>query len=532
MSADLKGLYKSCLSSAFIEIGKDDKLLNHLPGSDSYIPVQLEGKPIRLSGPSARQSSDWWLAHPLMEVVSPEPTPVVNRLITAHAQALHLKMQSLFTAILLLAVSPAEQSLCKGDTGDLLRACKNVTERDLELLKQLANEINNPASADHRFVRLKIKPNLKKGKVTYQYGVVASFPLYKKLKTDPKPRKIGRVNVTNKAVDNYISVMEAIFPDINQDDAFLYEPLVETSPRYSAALNAVSDIAGRLNDISEVMEGFSFDHDQIHTDLSWVDELTSFKANHHPQALTWTRERTSAVAMVEPSINPVVSSSVNSTMAAAANNLFSTPASAMANSQVAPRPMAPTLPAPAGPSPSPSKSMTMEEFHQYINRKNGPQASTQAQVMTDSSGRQWVVENGQATALTPGAGQAQANPMQVMMPTGMLQRPAEPAVAMNQQAVGTWTDPSTGLTWYVNAMGQPISPVQQPVMQPGLGYPAQAPVQAQPMQRPATTNWRAVANSVVTPTPAFGGGVPGYPQSPQFNAPTPLGMPLGYARGY
>jgi len=526
MSSDLKHLYQDCLGSAFIELSDGDKLVNHLPGTDNYVPLMLDGKPIRLSGNGVKSTNDIWLAHPLMEVVSSEPTPVVARLITAHAQALHLKMQSLFTSILLLAISPAQQSLCQGDTGDILRACKGVKDSDLETLRKLASEINNPASTDHRFIRLKIKPNLRKDKVTYQYGVVASFPLYEKLTAVPKPRKIGRTSIPQIVVDNYVAVMRAMFSDIDSKESFLYEPLVETSPRYSSALNAVSDIAERLNEIAAAMKGFDFDYDQIHTDLGWVEDLKSFKSIYHPQALTWTRERASASAAVEQSINPTVTSnSMSAALNSAASNLFAQGSSLPSASSPPPAPAgfgAPQLPTPSAPTES-SNKMTLEEFRKRgINANARPTGS--AQVMRDANGQEWVVRDGVATAVQAvGVGAAPPTMTPQMQPAMM--RPVAPAIPAG--AVGTWMDPASGITWYVDAMNRPLGQV----------YPAVT--QAAPAVRPgAGINWQAVANGVVQPANPYlnnqmgmGGGMGnmGMPApTPPFIQQQPA-QPTGYA---
>lgn len=487
---NLRELYCSAFSTAFIGVGDDGVMYNALSGSDDKTIMTLQGKPLRMSGPNANYGPDYITVHPLLETISTSVSPVIERMMLAHAQGLHLKIQQLFSAILIFGASPAEHSKAKGDMGDILRACADASTTEVNAFKQLMGLSNSPTTQDYRFIRLKIKPQLRKGGVTYPFGCVVTFPLYEKLKTHAG--KIGTVAITKKAVRVFKKIYEYIFPDIDKDESYTYQACVNTGPRYSGVLEAVHDICFRLNDISDEMDGVERDTDLIVSDLSWYDAFRNFDTQFIGEARVWTKESTVTAGVRAPAAQPGLSSTdasrvvdtLNQNARQAASSIFNSPT--VNQSVVANQP--PQLPATPPASVTPTKAT--RSFEEVMASSGGQphQAQAGASVMVDGNGQTWIIQNGVPVPCAP-MGQA---PMQQPAPPPMIRPVAQQMqpTMMPPGVVGIYTDPQTGMQYYYNASNQIVGTVPMGGMQgmPGnvpvqgmQGYPSQIPVQRQGM---------------------------------------------------
>lgn len=487
---NLRELYSGAFSTAFIGVGDDGVMYNALSGDDDKTIMTLQGKPLRMSGPNANYGSDYITVHPLLETISTTASPVIERMMLAHAQGLHLKIQQLFTAILVFGASPAEHSKVKGDVGDILRACADTSTTEVNAFKQLMGLSNSPSTQDFRFIKLKIKPQLRKGGVTYPYGCVVTFPLYEKLKTHAG--KIGTVAITKKAVRVFKRIYEYIFPDIDKDESYTYQACVNTGPRYSSVLEAVHDICFRLNDISSEMDGVERDTDLIESDLSWYDAFRNFDTQSIAEARVWTKESTvtagARAPVVQPGLSPADASRVvdtlNQNARQAASSIFNAPTanhSAVVN-------QAPQLP--TTPPTSVTTHKTTRTFEEVMASSGGqPQhAQSGASVMVDGNGQTWIIQNGVPVPCAPMG----HTPMQQPSPPPMIRPVAQQMqpTMMPPGVVGIYTDPQTGVQYYYNASNQIVGTVPMGTMQGMHGnipvqgvsnYPNQIPVQRQGM---------------------------------------------------
>jgi hypothetical protein len=505
---NLQTLYAGAFSTAFIQISDDGKLVRKLAADDEGKPCTMGGKKLVISGPNARFAADQYLVHPLIEPFSQNENPVLEFLRTAHQHAVHLKLMQLITDLLVFGSSPGEQHKQQTDLGDVLRIMAGADAAVINTWKSLMTLANAPGDKAFRLVQMNMKRQATLGGHVYPHACIVTFPLYEELIKGQ--RKIGSVGVSVKSRTIFKELMEYVLPGIGTPFQYSSQGTLDQGPRYSAVLGAVYKLLTCINEVAISMTGVSPNLEMLVSNLDWEPGLKNFSTEYIGIARTWMNESFGTVATVTA---PALASG-NSAQDHAAQLRKQAPAYVpAAPTQVS---QAPVHQLPAQ-EPVKADSGKRVSYDEWAAKKQQPAYPGVAgpSVMYTPDGRAWHA-------------QPAMQPAQPQMPAQAYPQPALGSPPYG--AVGMWTNPQNGKTYWIDRANMLLAEAQVPqatgvtagmVGMPGMMPAApQMPYAGYSQPQPMAMGYpQAQAPMGYNPQPQMG-----YPQQYQQPASVTAGM--------
>lgn len=262
---NLLNVYKSILSYAGLDTNEDGYA--YYKGDPSK-PTILNGA--RLVLPTQEHlknpSDEKLLFHPLVEDIVRGETEVVKKLRKNINVRLNLTIGILASNLLQLVASPAEHSKLTPEQGQLLTSISDADEKTVSNLLTYI-QCNSNEKNDRMFVNLFLKRGGALKDKKYNRLAVVHFPFY----NDLNDGKIEKIRVKDKVPLKQI--MEFIFPDIAEVDAYSYGSDGSTAPFLEALMVGSGKMADRLNELILLYKNFIENHEVLMFDLDWVDSF-------------------------------------------------------------------------------------------------------------------------------------------------------------------------------------------------------------------------------------------------------------------
>jgi hypothetical protein len=505
----LKELYRSLLSVAYIALDDDDYLVRKMRQGDEPVPCKLGAKALRLSGPTTPPSESYYLVHPLLEKVDSQESPTQTYLRESMGNALQIKLMSLMTSLAVFAASTAEHSRSGSEIKSFLGQVGEVNANALKAITEIMGVSSNPADNKYRLIKLSGKTKAQLDGKVYSHGCIVTFPLYEAICAGET--KIGKVSVT-KNVKRIMQVLHTyIFESIDTANFYSGEPRIDLAPRFSAVMNSVHSLVLRINDVASQLLGVSSeDITTLVSEVDWWESIQDNESYLKGGLLTQSRQWTSEHANQGTPVAPV---------RAVERPARALPSTANLSEQVTQIKQAqpqytapvqhPVMQAPVQPAALPERGTGLS-LAEYMDRKaSGRQhAPAGPTMMRDANGQVW-----QTVAQTPA--------------------PNAPPYG----AVNAAINPTNGKAYWVDAQGMylqeaPMHAVpQRPAYQPGypgMGMMPQGMGQGMPMQ---AGGWGGMQQPQYQPAPMY--PQPAYPQLPHMQQPGMGMMPpgMGYPQG-
>ena len=509
----LKELYRSLLSVAYMNLDEGDYLVRKMRQGDEPIACKMGSKALRLSGPTTPPGEGYYLVHPLLEKVDSQESPTQTYLRESMGNALQIKLMGLMTSLSVFAASPAEHSRSGSEIKAFLGLVGEVNANALKAITELMAVSSNPADSKYRLIKLSGKNKAQLDGKVYSHGCIVTFPLYEAICSGES--KIGKVSVT-KAVKRIVEVLHTyVFGEgINVDNYYSGEPRIDLAPRFSAVMNSVHRVVEKINAIASQLVGVSSeDITTLISEVEWWDSIQDnesyLKGGLLSQARQWTAEHANQATpppAPRPVERPVRAQPTQANLSEQAAQIKQAhPPMAHHHAQ----PVYPT-PMPAPPQQQPvlpdrNSGMSLAE---YMDRKASgrQQAPAGPTMMRDANGQVWQTVSAAPTpnappygsvsaAINPTNGKAywvdaqgmylQEAPMHAV-PQRPQYQPGYPGMGMMPQGMPVQGGGWPGMQqpqWHQGPMGAPMYPqqpypqlphMQQPGM--GMGYPQGNPM--------------------------------------------------------
>lgn len=264
----LLNVYKSILSYAGLDTNEDGYA--YMKGDPSK-PTILSGARLVLpTQEHLRNPSDEKLIfHPLVEDIVRNETEIVSKLRKNINVRLNLTVAAVASSLLQLVASPAVHGNLTPEQGQLLTSIKDADEKAVENFSNYITQ--NTSDKNNKAERLFLNIFLKRGGALdgkkYNRLAVIHFPFY----MDLMDGKIEKIRVKDK--EPYRQIMEFIFPDIAETDAYSYGSDGSTAPFLEALMIGSGKIADRLNELILLYRDYIDDPEALLFDLEWADSF-------------------------------------------------------------------------------------------------------------------------------------------------------------------------------------------------------------------------------------------------------------------
>jgi len=261
-------LYKSLLKTANLVCSEDGFISSQF--TDKPTPAMVKGK--RLVLPTVEHLShpkpdEQIIFHPLSENTLREESTVLEHFRNGVNNRLNFTMGVLCMNLLTIASSPDDHAKLSPDQLEFLSKLKHVDEKTLELFQKLLAKmpINQHANV---FIKIFLKRGGSiDGKKYHRVGVT-TFPFYAELK---KNTDVYGIKLSNKNREMLINMMEYIFPQITEAEAYNRGTHSDIAPFIDALMKTVIAIASPINDQISLFSNLIDESDKLMIEDGWVE---------------------------------------------------------------------------------------------------------------------------------------------------------------------------------------------------------------------------------------------------------------------
>jgi len=269
----LLDLYKSLLKVASMEVSEGGHITTKRLESSS--PTMVGGKRLVLPTPEhlSKASSEIVMFHPLSENMMRDSSVVLDAYRTAVNVNLNYTIGVLVYELLIIASSPGMHSNLTPDQAEFLSIVKNADDKTLEVFGKLLSKM--PASQQKDvFINIYLKRGgLVNGKKYQRVGIV-TFPFYSELKKDGD---VYGIKLRVKDKETYISLLEYIFPQINEPEAYNVGTNTKIAPNIEALMKTILGIGSAINDQVNLFSSVMDKSDNLLIDSDWVETFENLE---------------------------------------------------------------------------------------------------------------------------------------------------------------------------------------------------------------------------------------------------------------
>ena len=271
-------LYKAILGSMNLVVDENGFVSTNYGQQKA---AKIGGKRVVLPTGENLRSEDWEsqvIFHPLREAVTSGESSVLEWLRKAGTVRLNLVAYFLFHQILAIAGSPARHKDLTPDQSGFLSTLDKVEQRTLTDWENLMAAMPFDQTAKS-FVHFYLKRAGKIGNRTFDRAGIVNFPLYEELKKHEKGEvKIFGVSTRAKDRQTYIKMMEYVFPNIGEKNAYSAGSTSQIAPYLDAFVRTFFSICVPLNEQLKLLGSAIPDSEEMITDDSWVSVFDDLDA--------------------------------------------------------------------------------------------------------------------------------------------------------------------------------------------------------------------------------------------------------------
>lgn len=266
-------LYKAILASMNLVVDENGFVSTNYGQQKA---AKIGGKRVVLPTSENLRSEDWEsqiIFHPLREAVTSGESSILEWLRKAGTVRLNLVAYFLFHQILAIAGSPARHKELTPDQSGFLSILDKVEQRTLTDWENLMAAMPFDQTAKS-FVHFYLKRAGKIGNRTFDRAGIVNFPLYEELKKHEKGEvKIFGVSTRAKDRQTYIKMMEYVFPNIGEKNAYSAGSTSQIAPYLDAFVRTFFSICVPLNEQLKLLGSAIPDSEEMITDDSWVSSF-------------------------------------------------------------------------------------------------------------------------------------------------------------------------------------------------------------------------------------------------------------------
>jgi hypothetical protein len=247
----------------------EDGTIDVTYGEDS-LPLVVERRQVVLPTMSQMKRQDQSAIayfNPLRENMRQNESPVMARFRTTINLQTHLKVIFVMSGLLELAASPTDHSKLTPDQMKLIVLLKDVNQTTCDDWAKVKAKLR-PDDNERRSVRIYIRNKAVVGGKTYSRGAIVSFPLYEALK---EGKDVYDVKLSQKSRKSIMAVMEAIFPQIAQADAYSRGSVDNMAPSFDCLIRSASALISDINDTINLFSGAKESLLKQYTPDDWAD---------------------------------------------------------------------------------------------------------------------------------------------------------------------------------------------------------------------------------------------------------------------
>ena len=246
--------------------------------SNAATPVNLENPPLRLALPTQdvmNRLSEGSLAafHPMCENIILGQSPVISTLRRVVIESLTLKILSCMIG---LAMAIADKTEMSATQIKFAKDFDKVDEKTVKALSRLAAAID--PTTEHRLINVYLKHGGMINNEQYKRVATVTFPIYGELleATD----SVFGVKMRKQDIRVITTMLEKLFPNIGEKDAYSYGSNSLTCPYFHALINAGATVIKQLNKMSYTFVKVIRDYtgEKPHVTLDYIKEFEEGKA--------------------------------------------------------------------------------------------------------------------------------------------------------------------------------------------------------------------------------------------------------------
>lgn len=268
MEKDINNIYKSILKFAGLEADKEGYI--RLVGDDSKDQFLVNGKALVL--PTDEQlrsmSSQKMAFHPLAESTIRGESLVIQKLKDTINTNLGLRFGYLGQELIRIVSSTAIQQRLNPEQAEVIIRIKDADDTTIvnwnNVLRQLV--LKRPTRG---FLNIFLRRGGDYQGQKYSRVGITTFPFYKELQSGEQ----DVAKIRKKDIPTFIQIHQAIFPEIDIDEAYNFGFRGQVAPFLCTLLITSAKLAFRMNEMVELFKDYFEDADMIRSDVSWLSDI-------------------------------------------------------------------------------------------------------------------------------------------------------------------------------------------------------------------------------------------------------------------
>ena len=266
---DILEIYRSILKFAGLEADASGYV--RLVGDDSKDQFLVNGKALVLPTDEQLRSmnTDQKMAfHPLAESTIRGESPIIQKLKDTINTNLGLRFGYLGPELIRIVSSTAIQQRLSPEQAEVIIRIKDADETTIvnwnNTLRQLV--LKRPTRG---FLNVFLRRGGDYQGQKYSRVGITTFPFYKELLTGEQ----DVAKIRKKDYPTFIQIHQAIFPEIDIDEAYNYGFRGQVAPFLCTLLITAAKLAFRMNEMVELFKDYFEDADMIRSDVSWLSSI-------------------------------------------------------------------------------------------------------------------------------------------------------------------------------------------------------------------------------------------------------------------
>lgn len=266
---ELLDIYKSILKFAGLEA--DAQGYVRLMGDDSKDQFLVNGKALVLPTDEQLQTMNTaqkMAFHPLAESTIRGESLVIQKLKDAINTNLGLRFGYLGQELIRIVSSPAIQQRLTPEQTEVIIRIKDADETTIvnwnNTLRQLV--LKRPTRG---FLNVFLRRGGDYRGEKYARVGITTFPYYKELATGEQ----DVAKIRKKDIPTFMQIHQAIFPEIDIDEAYNYGFRGQVAPFLCTLLITSAKLAFRINEMVDLFKDYFEDADMIRSDVSWLSSI-------------------------------------------------------------------------------------------------------------------------------------------------------------------------------------------------------------------------------------------------------------------
>lgn len=269
MEQDILSIYKSILKFAGLEA--DSQGFIRLVGDDSKDQFLVNGKALVL--PTDEQlrkmdTSQKMVFHPLAESTIRGESPVIQKLKDTINTNLGLRFGYLGQELIRIVSSTAIQQRLNPEQAEVIIRIRDADDTSIVnwngVLRQLV--VKRPTRG---FLNVFLRRGGDYQGQKYSRVGITTFPFYKELQAGEQ----DVAKIRKKDIPTFIQIHQAIFPEIDVDEAYNFGFRGQVAPFLCTLLITAAKLAFRMNEMVDMFKDYFEDADMIRSDVSWLSAI-------------------------------------------------------------------------------------------------------------------------------------------------------------------------------------------------------------------------------------------------------------------